>query len=75
MRTVGSLSSTLIGNIFDRDTLIDYGPWFLGAPIVISCIRLVILFSIGIESPYFVVEKYAKKFDSTDEQISSDELQ
>ena len=69
---ISHLIAAQIGNVFAKETLISKAPWFLVCPIIISIIRVLILLIIKVESPYWIVEKYAQKIKNPNFLVKSD---
>lgn len=71
-QVVGSLAATIIGNVYDRKLLAKNAFLVFPCLIVFVIIRLVLLtFYFNVESPIFVIEKFAEKLDDLNEDSAT----
>lgn len=60
--TTGILTTALFGTFIDKDILADNASYFLVIPIIMTVLRiLLLLFVFNVESPVYIIEKYAKR--------------
>jgi len=75
--SLGILLTSIFGAFLDVNFIIQYSVYFLCGPIIVSLLRIgLFLFIFRLETPQFILEKFARKNDSkgnnTEERVSID---